>query len=208
MSKLIDLTGQRFGRLVVVERAENHIQANGCRKTQWLCQCDCGNHVVVQGANLKNGHVKSCGCYQRDNPSHKKHGKRATRLYMIWKHIRQRCLDENCKSYARYGGRGIKLCEEWLNSFNTFYDWAMANGYRDDLTIDRINVNGNYCPENCRWATRKTQGNNKRNNHNIAYKGKTQTLSQWCEELGLSYSSIWNRLYILGWATEKAFETP
>lgn len=208
MGKLIDLTGQRFERLMVVERAENHVQANGSRKTQWLCLCDCGNYVTVQGANLKNGHVKSCGCYGKNFPSHTKHGQRHTRLYKIWQRMKQRCYDANVKSYENYGRRGIAVCDEWLYNFEAFHDWAMANGYRDDLTIDRIDVNGNYCPENCRWVSRKVQGNNKRNNHNITYKGKTQTLSQWCEELDLSYGTIWCRLYTLGWTIEKAFETP
>lgn len=208
MGKLVDLTGNRFGRLVVTGRAENHVQPNGTFKTQWRCLCDCGNVVIAQGMNLKNGHIKSCGCYSRDNPSHRKHGMHGSRLYEVWKHIKQRCYDKGDKGYKNYGGRGIRICNEWANDFASFHDWAIANGYRDDLTIDRIDNDGDYCPENCRWVTTKVQDNNKRNNRNITYNGKTQTLAQWCEELKMEYGLVWNRLYVLGWDVNRAFETP
>lgn len=207
MGAFIDLTGQRFGRLTVLKRADDLIQPSGQHKTQWLCKCDCGNVLTVQGNNLKNGHTKSCGCYLTDNPSHAKHNKCSTRLYKCWKHIKQRCYDKKAKGYADYGGREITVCDEWLHDFQAFYDWAMTNGYKDDLTIDRIDNNKGYSPDNCRWATKKEQANNKRNNHLITYNGKTQTLAQWADELHTNYKKLYSRIVIYDWDIEKAFKT-
>lgn len=210
MGALIDLTGQKFGRLTVINRAKNHTQKNGSVKTQWLCECDCGNRVVVQGVNLKNGHVKSCGCYQKDNPSHYKHGKRNEWSYKVWKHIKQRCFDKNCKRYKDYGGRGITVCDRWKNSFEAFYEDVskLPNFGKEGYTLDRIDNDGNYELLNCRWADNRTQGNNKRNNLQITFNNKTQTLTQWANELNLNYKKLWSRLYQLNWSIEKAFKTP
>lgn len=208
MGAFIDLTGKKFGRLTVLERTDDLIQPSGQHKTQWLCKCDCGNLITVQGCNLKSEHTQSCGCYSQDYPSHTKHNKCKTRLYKCWKHIKQRCYDKNSKEYINYGGRGITVCNEWLNDFQVFYDWAMANGYKDDLTIDRIDVNGNYEPSNCRWVTVKVQNNNKRSNRLITYNEKTQTLAQWADELQINYKKLYARIVTFSWNIEKAFNTP
>ena len=163
--RFIDLTGQRFGKLTVIKRSENKEYQN-CRQThvQFLCQCDCGNKVVVTSNNLRTGHTQSCGCEKIQlvvNRS-KKHGMTNTRLYGVWNTMRQRCLNPNNHKYKNYGGRGIKVCDEWLHDFMAFYDWSMDNGYKPGLTIDRINNDGNYEPNNCRWTTMKVQNNNRR----------------------------------------------
>lgn len=157
--KAIDLTGQRFGRLTVLERAENK-GAYVC----WKCRCDCGIEKIIAGYCLKSGKTQSCGCLQieRTAEAHTTHGKYHTRLHGIWTDMKARCNNPNRKAYKDYGGRGITVCEEWHNSFETFYEWAMANGYSDDLTIDRIDNDKGYSPDNCRWATMADQNKNKR----------------------------------------------
>ena len=163
MGKLIDLTGQRFGRLTVIERAEDYISPQGIKHVRWCCRCDCGNAHTVAGLDLRRGKTISCGCFHNELLSARvtSHKKCDTRLYRIWKNMRNRCYDPQNNRYYRYGGRGITVCEEWLHDFKAFYDWAMANGYQDDLSIDRIDNDKGYSPDNCRWETAKEQNRNK-----------------------------------------------
>lgn len=211
MSRFIDLTGQKFGRLTVVSRAENNAQ----NKAMWNVRCECGVEKIVSRASLRNGTIVSCGCYARDirRQRHLKHGeskKDRTRLYVIWCDIRQRCYRKSAIDYARYGGRGITVCEEWLgdNGYVCFRNWALQNGYTSELTIDRIDNNKGYSPDNCRWVTAQEQANNRRSNHIVEYKGRAQTISQWSRELGISKSKIYYRLVKLGWSIEKTLTTP
>lgn len=212
MSNFIDLTGQRFGRLTVISRAKNNAQ----NKAMWNVRCDCGAEKVVSRANLRNGTIVSCGCYARDlhKQQHLKHGEckrnNRTRLYIIWSDIRQRCYRTSAVDYERYGGRGITVCSEWLgeNGYKNFREWALQNGYAKNLSIDRIDNNGNYEPSNCRWVTMQDQANNRRSNHLIEFNGKQQTISQWSREIGVSKHLLYSRIVILGWSVEKAFTTP
>jgi hypothetical protein len=210
MSKLIDLTGQKFGRLTVIERAEN----KGHEPT-WICKCECGNLKRVIGAELRKGNTTSCGCYAKEvtskrlkgkTPHNKRHGMTGTRIYKIWVEIKSRCNNPNDSSFKRYGGKGISVFKEWDN-FDAFYDWSMSNGYAENLTIDRIDNNKGYSPDNCRWVTMKEQANNKTNNHIVVYKGKEYTISQLAEIYGVPYKKLWKRIK-LNWSIEKALSTP
>lgn len=163
MSKRIDLYGQRFGRLVVVSRAEN--SKNG--HARWNCKCDCGNEVTVSSSELRGERQVSCGCYNNERFIKEnrqiKHGLRHHKLYGVWRSMKERCTLKTHKAWRDYGGRGIKVCDEWLNDFQCFYDWATKNGYKEGLTIDRIDNDSGYYPRNCRWVTMAVQNKNRRN---------------------------------------------
>ena len=202
MRKFKDITGKRFGRLTALYRLHN---TKG--RTKWLCVCECGNLVEVALRELIDNKTKSCGCLHKQiaREQHMTHGKRRTRLYSIYVSMKNRCYYKNNKSYKYYGGRGIAVCSEWKDNFQAFYDWAMANGYDDTLTIDRIDVNGNYEPNNCRWATQIQQQRNRTNNKHFTYNGETHCLSEWCEILGLKYHTVQARLKY-GWTIERALQ--
>lgn len=195
-----DLTGQRFGRLTVIERAPS--RTTGSKPvTMWRCRCDCGKITTVSSGSLERKTTVSCGCKKRKHGfSHKE------RLYETWKNMRRRCSDPTNKRWEQYGGKGIKVCAEW-SDYAAFRAWAMANGYADNLTIDRIDVNGDYCPENCRWATAKEQMNNMTKNRHLTYDGKTMTMAQWANALGVTYSTVLHRVQ-RGWSVERIVSQP
>jgi len=198
---LKDITGQRFGLLTVQEYLG---------RSKWRCLCDCGNITITQTQHLKNGHTMSCGCWklQRISETHKKHGESRSRLFKVWGNMKKRCYNPNDKHFYRYGGRGITVCEEWRQSFEAFREWANANGYTDELTIDRIENNKGYSPENCRWATAKTQSNNRSTNRLLTFNGETKTLAQWSEEAGMKPRTLTRRLDRWKWSIADALTIP
>ncbi len=182
-----DLTGQTFGYLTVINRAEN----NKYNRAQWLCECDCGTRKIIDACSLKSGNTKSCGCHKNDY--NRKHGGKGTRLYDCWCQMRYRCENPNNQAYSDYGKRGISVCDEW-HDFSIFRDWAYQNGYDHSKSIDRIDVNGNYEPSNCRWTDSKVQMNNRRNTPHYECDGKSMTMSEWSQETGIPRSTIYNRM--------------
>ena len=201
-AKEIDITGQKFNRLTPIKQV-----GKGKGGIKWLCKCDCGNETILSQYLIKSGMVKSCGCLLYENDHTKTHQLSKTKLYRVWQAIKRRCFNKNCKDYKDYGGRGVTICQEWLNDFMNFYNWAMISGYKEDLSIDRIDVNGNYCPENCRWVSMIVQQNNKRNSKFVTYNNQTHTISDWGRILGIKASILYQRLK-KGWSIERAFTTP
>lgn len=196
-----DLTGRKFGNLTVLSR--HHIGYD--RRWYYECQCECGNISIVRSNALISGNTQSCGCQKGHRDSHHKS---KTRLYGIWIGMRDRCLNKNNKAYERYGGRSIIVCEEWKNSFLDFEKWALAHGYAENLSLDRIDVNGNYSPNNCRWASPQEQADNKRNNILITIDCETHNLQQWCDIYNINRSTVNTRVRMCGWDYEKAITTP
>lgn len=196
----VDIIGERFGNLLVIEEVE---ERNGKRMLR--CLCDCGEETIVEFGNLRNHLTLSCGCKRG-----KQNGKSTTRLYKIWSGMRSRCYRETCGSYYNYGGRGITICEEWKENFSAFEEWAKVNGYADNLTIERIDVNGNYCPENCTWVTWQEQCNNKRNNIKLTYKGQTHNLRTWAEITQIPLKVLRDRACLRhkGWSDERILTEP
>lgn len=210
--KTIDITNNRYGKLVAIERSKN---ISG--KTAWKCKCDCGNITYVSTSNLTCNRIRSCGCLKLEKLLERSttHNQRHTVLYSVWRGLRQRCNNPKHASYHNYGGRGITVCEEWDKSFQSFYEWSYANGYSTEnqkdeklkLTIDRIDNNGNYEPSNCRWVDRKTQARNMRNTKLIEFNGEIKSISEWCEIYSIKKGSFNTRIKY-GWAIEEALTTP
>lgn len=203
MAKIKNLIGEKFGKLTVLSLNE---RVGNKRQLYWNCICECGKLCVRNGENLKSGYVKSCGCIKKGNIKHglcKKHP-----LYRVWCAMKERCVNINNHKYKNYGGRGIKVCDEWKNNFMDFYNWAMNNGYKHGLTIDRINNNGNYEPNNCRWITMYEQSINKTNTVFVNYKSKQYALIELCKIKNINYLCVKQRIKKLKWNIEKAIETP
>lgn len=205
----IDLTGKVFNRLTVVKRVENNKQG----RAMWLCRCECGKTSVVTTSSLLNGKTKSCGCYCKEMTKIKnkemftKHGMSFTHIYKAWRSMLDRCYLKKAFNYPNYGGRGITVCKIWKEDFTEFKNWAFSNGYQEGLTLDRIDVNGNYEPSNCRWVTQKEQARNRRNNKYITCNEETHCLSEWAELLGIKYPTLTTRFKKHGIKSiEKAIE--
>ena len=195
--KPIIKAGDKYNRLTAI-KFSHKAKTN----QHWLFKCDCGNEKIISVSYVKSGATKSCGCLRKNNGRKIIHGKTGTKIYKCWCSMKRRCLDKNRKDYKHYGGRGITVCHKWLKFINFYKDMGEKP---KGLTLDRIDNNGDYCKENCRWATRKEQQNNRRDNYLITYKGKTQTINQWAERLGISRGVIFWRIK-KGWSIKKTLE--
>jgi hypothetical protein len=211
MNKKLDLTNHKYGRLTVLAPVEN----TSSGKTQWLCRCDCGKTATVVSARLRSGITRSCGCLSRENSaaigkSNAQHGFAShvnpSRTYRIWMGMKTRCTNPNSDQWQNYGGRGVKVCDRWLHSFECFLE-DMGEPPSTRHSIERIDVDGNYEPDNCTWIPLEDQQYNRRNSLRLEFQGKTQALALWAKELGLDVHLLQNRLK-LGWTVERAFTTP
>lgn len=199
-----DITHQRFNYLTVLGYAGSGRQS----KAMWWCECDCGNITKLVGIEIRNGHTRSCGHCSLVHPGRTPtHGMTLTRAWSAWHRLKQRCLNPKKDNFEDYGGRGIKVCDRWLNSFENFYE-DMGDPPSPQHTIERIDVNGDYCPENCKWLTMQEQQRNKRTAPQITFQGVTKPLITWCEELHLSYGTIYARIHHHGWTHEEALTIP
>lgn len=205
MPSVIDMKDKTFNYLKVIER-EGSTKSG---EATWLCECTCGTKKILPGSKVRNGEIKSCGCMKKElsGEKNRKHGMRKTRLYRIWQGIIQRTTNKNNSEYCDYGGRGIEVCTEWRSDFESFKKWSYENGYSDNLTIDRIENEKGYSPENCRWITQKNNCRNKRNNHCLTYKGETKTIAEWAEITGIEKATLRNRIVKMKWSAEKALTT-
>lgn len=201
----MNLKGQKFGRWTVLEKSDK--RSNG---QYWLCKCDCGTIKEVSQTSLRNGRSTSCGCYHREEAKSigersKKHGDFGTHLYGVWAGMKRRCFNKNAKFYDDYGGRGITVCDEWLE-YIPFKEWALSTGYHEGVSLERKNVNGDYCPDNCEWIPLSQQNDNKRNTIYIEYEGLCYTLKDIAEATGLKLRTIKGR-YERGWTPEQIFNS-
>lgn len=198
----IDITGQKFGRLTAIRKAfiKNKSQ-------YWECLCECGNKKIVKKSHLINLKIRSCGCLVHENNGGYKHGFSKTRIYSIFRGMKNRCYNPNEPAYIRYGGKGIKICNDWLKNPKEFINWAYNNGYSDTLTIERIDNSKGYEPSNCRWIPIEEQQRNTSLNFVIEYQGRKQCLASWCQELGLNPERTRQRIRRDNWSIERAFNT-
>ena len=205
MAVIKDITGQKFYNLTAIKC----VGKNKSNSALWLCRCDCGNYHTTTSTALKVGDCKSCGCLKQkmSKELHTKHGMTKTRIYGIWQNMKNRCRQPNNPRYKDYGARGITYCDAW-EDFESFYKWASETGYNDELTIERIDNNKGYCPENCRWATKEEQQYNKRTTHYLTYKGETKSMAEWSKILNINLQTLAARINTLKWSVERAFETP
>lgn len=208
-----DYIGKKFNRLTVLEETHKLIGKDKNKVKYFICKCDCGKIVYERKSDVLKSRIKSCGCYRNDmtrirtlKHGHAKNGKH-TRIYRIWACMKSRCNDKKGIAYKDYGGRGICVCDEW-NDSSAFIDWALANGYSDNLTLDRIDVNGNYEPSNCRWITNDAQQNNRRNNVIVDIDGEKHNITEWCRLYDLPEATIKARIYGYGWNPKTAIVTP
>lgn len=202
--------GDRFGKLTIVDKGQQRILPSGRKASTWICKCDCGNITTVTSGALTSGNTSSCGCGMRD-PANKfrKHGMGRTELYNHWRAMKERCYYSKHVRFAQYGGRGITVCEEWRNpdtGFITFAEWAITHGYKEGcrLTLDRINVNDNYYPENCRWTNHTRQANNKSTTHYLTIDGVTWSIGDWSRITGVPVNTIYSRINRLGYTHKEA----
>lgn len=188
--RIADITGRRFGRLTVLE----FVSRSGS-STLWRCKCDCGNEKILRRSNFQYGETKSCGCLLSETVRDRmiKHGHSQERLYRIWSKMIKRCHYTKDKDFPNYGGRGIAVCHEWKNDINIFSEWSNLNGYKENLTIDRIDNDKGYCPENCRWVTREFNNSNKRNVINISINDITDTLTGWANRINIPRKRLYKR---------------
>ena len=195
-----DISGKRFGRLTVICCSGTKKSLGGYPYKMWLCKCDCGNYKELSTGNLTSANTKSCGCLKVDKNLARftTHGESKTKLYRVWASMKDRCYRKGSNGYENYGARGIQICDCWKNNFQAFRDWAVANGYEEKLTIERRDVNGDYCPENCTWIPKSEQARNRRNSHFITYRGETKTLSEWCREFHIDRECVRNKEKKLG----------
>lgn len=192
LRKMIDdIKGERFGRLIVLE----HVGFADNRVALWRCKCDCGNEIIVRQCNLRNGNTRSCGCLLKDISikKHTTHGLTKTRLHNIWAKMKERCYNPHRPAYKNYGGKGVGVCDEWKDNFLEFYDWSISNGYNDDLTIDRVDSNGDYSPLNCRWVTLSENVRQKSKNSFITIGNLSLTIHEWAIRLNMSPATLMSR---------------
>lgn len=201
--KYTEVIGSRFGRLVVSDVGREK------GRVVYYCTCDCGKQKVVRREHLLRGRTLSCGCYHAEVTSRisKTHGMKNTRLYRCWRNMKTRCYNPSYIEYIRYGGRGISVCEEW-QAFEPFYEWAMKSGYENGLSIDRIDNNGNYCPDNCKWSTNREQSLNRSSNAFLTYNGVTKHVSEWDKDIGATKSGRVRARLNAGWSIEEAVTIP
>jgi hypothetical protein len=201
-----DRSGRRYGKLVVIKKSD---KPGGSGRTSYVCRCDCGAEKEIRSGNLDSGRVKSCGCLRSQvcGDIHRKHGMAKSPEYRVWKGIITRCYNSNATGYEYYGGRGIRVCEEWRRSFDAFYR-HMGPRPTPQHSIERSDPNGDYCPQNCRWATPAEQSINKRNTVSVTFRGETRPLAEWGELARINYETLRIRIKVRGWDVERALTTP